>query len=45
MPLNKKGRTIKRSMAKTYGKKAGARVFYASINAGKVKGVKKRSRR
>jgi hypothetical protein len=45
MPLNKKGRKIKRAMAKQYGSKAGARVFYASINKGTIKGVKKRSRK
>ena len=41
MPLNKKGKKIKRAMTKTYGKKTGAKVFYASINKGKIKGVKK----
>lgn len=40
MPLTKKGAKIKRSMAKTYGSKEKAeRVFYASKNAGKIKGV------
>jgi hypothetical protein len=29
-------------MSKTYGKKEGAKVFYASINKGKIKGVKKK---
>jgi hypothetical protein len=28
-------------MKKTYGKKKGKTVFYASINKGKIKGVKK----
>jgi hypothetical protein len=28
-------------MAKQYGKKKGATVFYASINKGKIKGAKK----
>jgi hypothetical protein len=32
---------MKRSMRKTYGKKAD-RVFYASKNAGKIKGVCRR---
>lgn len=45
MPLTKKGRKIKRAMAKTYGKKKGAQVFYASVNAGKVKGAKKAKKR
>lgn len=39
MPLTKKGAKIKRAMAKTYGKKKGASVFYASQNAGKIKGT------
>jgi len=43
MPLNKKGKKIMRAMKKTYGAKKGKSVFYASVNAGKVKGVKKRS--
>jgi hypothetical protein len=29
-------------MAKTYGKKKGAHVFYASQNAGKIRGTHKR---
>ena len=45
MPLTKKGRKIKRAMAKTYGKKKGEQVFYASVNAGKIKGAKKRSKK
>lgn len=46
MPLTKKGKTIKRAMVKTYGsKKAGERVFYASQNAGKIKGTHKKKRR
>lgn len=44
MPLSKKGVKIKRAMTKTYGKKKGAQVFYASINAGKVKGAKRRKK-
>lgn len=32
-------------MMKTYGKKKGAQVFYASVNAGKVTGAKKRKSR
>lgn len=43
MPLSKKGAKIKRAMSKTYGKEKGERVFYASINSGKIKGAKKRS--
>ena len=41
MPLNKKGKKIKTSMTKRYGKKKGEAVFYAMENSGKLKGVKK----
>ena len=44
MPLTRKGTKIKRAMKKTYGKKKGAQVFYASINKGKVKGAHKRKK-
>ena len=40
MPLTKKGKKIMKSMRKTYGKKA-KKVFYASANAKKIKGVHK----
>jgi hypothetical protein len=40
MPLTKTGRKVKRAMTRTYGKKKGAQVFYASINKGK-KGSKR----
>ena len=42
MPLTTKGKKIKKSMEKTYGKKKGKKVFYASINKGKVKGAEKK---
>lgn len=42
MPLNKKGQKIKKQMEKTYGKTKGEKVFYASENAGKIKGVTKK---
>jgi hypothetical protein len=46
MPLTKKGAKIKRQMQKLYGKEKGARVFFASANKGKIKGVhKKRKKR
>jgi hypothetical protein len=45
MPLTKKGTKIKRSMQKTYGKKKGEAVFYASKNAGKIKGVEKKGKK
>jgi len=41
MPLTKKGKKIKKSMEKTYGKKKGEKVFYSSQNAGKIKGTHK----
>ena len=42
MPLNKKGKKIKTSMTKRYGKKKGEAIFYAMENSGKLKGVKKK---
>lgn len=39
MPLTDKGKKIKRSMQKTYGKKKAEEVFYASKNKGTIKGV------
>lgn len=39
MPLTAKGKKIKKSMLATYGKKKGERVFWASKNAGKIKGI------
>lgn len=39
MPLTKKGNEIKRAMDKEYGDKKGEQVFYASKNAGTIKGV------
>ena len=40
MPLTDKGRKIKEKMKETYGANA-ERVFYASKNKGKIKGVDK----
>ena len=46
MPLTKKGKRVLSEMEKTYGKEQGQRVFYASANKGKIKGVDfKRKRR
>ena len=45
MPLNKKGKKIKTSMTKRYGKKNGEAIFYAMENSGKLKGVKKKTSR
>ena len=44
MPLNKKGKKIKKSMVKQYGKKKGETVFYASKNKGVIKGVDKKKK-
>jgi len=41
-PLTKKGAKIKKAMEKTYGKKRGERVFYASERKGTIKGVAKK---
>ncbi len=45
MLLNKKGKKIKTSMTKRYGKKKGESIFYAMENSGKLKGVKKKNSR
>jgi hypothetical protein len=42
MPLNEKGRKIKRAMVKQYGQEKGERVFYASENKGTIKGITKK---
>lgn len=42
MPLNKKGKKVMTAMKKEYGSKKGEQVFYASVNKGKVNGVKKK---
>lgn len=42
MPLTKKGESIMASMMKTYhNEKKAKSVFYAMVNAGKLKGVHK----
>jgi hypothetical protein len=41
MPLNEKGKKIKRAMMAHYGKKKGKSIFYASENKGTIKGVTK----
>lgn len=43
MPLTKKGSDIMSNMKKEYGEDKGEQVFYASKNAGKIKGVEGRS--
>jgi len=45
MPLTKKGKKILAAMRKTYGKKKGEEVFYASQNSGKIKGTHKKKRK
>ena len=42
MPLTKKGVKVKKAFVKTYGKKRGERVFYASERKGTIKGVAKK---
>lgn len=42
MPLTEKGEKIKSAMMKHYGGKKGKQVFYASENAGKIKGIVKK---
>lgn len=45
MPLNPKGKKIMSSMQKTYkDPKKAKSVFYASKNAGKIKGVEKKKK-
>lgn len=48
-PLSKKGRKILGAMKDTYKGEGGAKkaeqVFYASKNAGKIKGVEKKARK
>jgi hypothetical protein len=41
MPLTHKGKSVLRSMTEHYGEKKGKSVFYASINAGKLRGAEK----
>jgi hypothetical protein len=44
MPLSEKGRKIMSAMA-SHGSERGKRVFYASANKGRIKGVEKRGKR
>jgi len=45
MPLTEKGKKIMKSMKKQYGKKKGEKVFYASKNKKKIKGVDKKRKK
>jgi hypothetical protein len=41
MPLTRRGRKMKRAMVKTYGRKKGTRVFYATENKRKGRGIRR----
>lgn len=41
MPLTRGGRKMKRNMIKEYGKKRGERIFYATENKRKGRGIRK----
>jgi DNA-binding MarR family transcriptional regulator len=43
--LTDKGKKILAEMRKEYGSTKGERVFYASINAGKIKGAETKSKK
>lgn len=45
MPLTAKGKTVKAAMQKQYGKERGERVFYATENKGKVRGLTKKEKK
>jgi hypothetical protein len=45
MPLTANGEKIRAAMHSQYGEKKGESVFYASINAGKIKGAEKPGQR
>jgi hypothetical protein len=45
MPLTPKGKKIMKSMKAQYGKKKGEQVFHATVNAGKIKGAKKKGKK
>ena len=40
MPLTRGGRKMKRAMQKRYGKKKGIRIFYATENKRKGRGIR-----
>ncbi len=40
MPLSAKGRKVRNAMRKEYGRKKGDRVFYASENKGRIRGLR-----
>ena len=45
MPLTKKGKKIMKVMKKTYGKKKGESVFYATAKKKKIKGVERKKKK
>lgn len=45
MPLTAKGKKVKAAMQKQYGKERGGRVFYATENKGKVRGLAKKEKK
>jgi hypothetical protein len=45
VPLTKKGTKIRAAMRRTYGKKKGDRVFYASEAKGTITGVARKRRK
>jgi len=45
MPLTSKGKKILSSMKKQYGAKKGERIFYSSINKGKIKGAEGKTKK
>jgi hypothetical protein len=45
MPLTKTGSKVKKAMAKTYGKKKGEQVFYATMNKAKKQWHKKSAKK
>lgn len=45
MPLSRKGRKIRSAMRREYGNKKADRVFFASENAGKIRGLRLRRKK
>ena len=43
MPLNKKGKKIEAAFEKEYGAKQGMKIFYAAVNKGTLKDVRKKN--
>jgi len=45
MPLTKKGKKVKKEFAKEYGAKQGEKIFYATENKRKMKGLVKKTKK